>query len=531
MITAGMLLDWIKPLSDATINQRFQPKTIRWAALLPSRESEWDEVLEPNAIAVSDDADHVQKLDPAVAALLVCADAATFIALSESIARDNLLIVQTGFSVEALTAKLQRRIRIIDTWEHDLDRISANRGSYQLMLDLSEAIFGNLITMTDSAYRLIAYTTNMQTDDSITLELIQNGFHGERAIAIFRKNGMYSEWSKQTKTRYTAKGFAKYPIMNYVFTVNGAYFIQMVMTCNAVPYSQGLLDTFNILVAHIKAHIRRCQVAENSLYSKGTQFLSDLIVGKRVPARVITQQMHSLGMSGKEITRLYAIQNAGENTENLEYVAHQISAKIPSCFTITQDSYVYLIACARDMRDGTWHAIEQTLVNSLDLAYVNIAVSGTFAKLQDIHWGVQQTDIAFRYGKQRPYLAHDRLDRDDPFFRFENSLFDYLLFGDDRDINFLRFCLEASVLARIDHERQKHPSDTEVLRSYLKHECSVSETAEALGVHRNTVLNRINALSENEGIDFDDPKVRINLTTLFHLSDLLSKHSETASDK
>lgn len=524
MVTSGMLLDWIQPLSTDIINRHFEQKPIKWIVLLPPRTSEWEAILESNTVFASDDPELLQSLNPTIAAMLVCKDAA---ALPSRFTRENTLIVQTELSKEAFAAVMQKRIRTIESWEHNLDRVSADRGSYQLMLDLSAGIFGNLITMTDSAYRLIGYTTSLTTDDPATLELIRNGFHGEHAVAIFRKNNMFSKWSAQTRTRYTAKGFTKHPIMNYVFTVNGAYFIQMVMTCDTVPYSQGLLDTFNILVAHIKAHIRRSQTFENARYSKGAQFLADLIGGKRVPARVISQQMRNLGMSGKEITRIYAIQNAGDNTENLEYVAHQISAKMPGCFAIPQENYVYLLACARDNQDGTWHAIEQTLINSLDFSFVNIAISGTFTNLQDIHWGVQQTEIAFKFGKGRPYLAHDRLDRDDPFFRFENSLFDYLLFSNERDIRFLQFCLDASVLARIDKDRQKHPSDTEMLRSYLKHECNVSATAEALGVHRNTVLNRISSIAERERVDFDDPKVRINLTTLFHLSDLLGVHEET----
>lgn len=523
MITAGMLIDWIEPLAEKKQNRRFKPKAIRWISILPPHENEWEGLFEPNVLAASNNPESVLALNPATAALLVCEDIE---ALPESFDRENLLIVQTKLSLEAFVAQLQKRVCATYEWEHNLDRVSANRGTYQLMLDLSERILGNMITMTDSAYRLIAYTHNMATDDPLTLELIRNGFHGERAIAVFRKNGLFSQWTAQKKTRYTPNAYTKHPIMNYVFTVNGAYFIQMVMTCNTVPYSQGLLDTFNILVAHIKAHIRRISESDGNSYSQGTQFLSDLISGKHVPERVISQQLRSLGMSGKEVSRLYAIQNAGDNSENLEFVAHQISAKMPSCFAITKENYVYLIACAHDNQDGTWHMVEQTLLNSLDLAYVNVAVSGVFEKLQDIHWGVQQTEIAFRYSKGRPYLAHDRLDREDPFFRFENGLFDYLLFSEERDLDFLRFCLDTSVLAHIDQDRQKHPTDTEVLRCYLKHECSVSVTAEALGVHRNTVLNRISALGETEGIDFDDPKVRINLTTLFHLADLLDRHTE-----
>lgn len=522
MATAGMLLDWIASLSSAVENHRFTTKSVKWVALLPQREDEWGDILEPHAVIASGSMEALSKLDPSIATLLICENAeSTYLETT----RDNMIVAQTDLSPECFVAKLQKRIRRINEWEHNLDLVSANHCSYQVMLYLSEGILGNLITMTDSAYRLIAYTPNLQTDDEKTLELIHNGFHGERAIDTFRKNNLLAQWTSQTKTRYTPARYTKYPILNHVFTVNGAYFLQMVMTCNNVPYSQGLMDTFDILVSHINAHIRRASNSENANYSPGTQFLSDLVGGKHVPNRVIVQQMRSLGISDQEITRLYAIRGTSDGGENLEYVAHLISANIPSCYTVPQEDCVYLIACARSNNDGTWHTIEQALLNSLDLAYVNIAVSGTFKKLQDIHWGVKQTQIAFRYGKNRPYLAHDRLDRDDPFFRFENSLFDYLLFSEERDRTFLRFCLNSSPLAHLDKDRLKFPTDAEMLRSYLKHECSVSMTAEALGVHRNTVLNRISTLSETEDIDFDDPKVRINLTTLFHLSDLLNKSS------
>ena len=63
-----------------------------------------------------------------------------------------------------------------------LDRISAERGSYQEMLDISRDVLGNLITISDSTYRLLAYTPDMPTDDPITNELIEKGFHGERAV-------------------------------------------------------------------------------------------------------------------------------------------------------------------------------------------------------------------------------------------------------------------------------------------------------------------------------------------------------------
>ncbi len=140
----------------------------------------------------------------------------------------------------------------------------------------------------------------------------------------------------------------------------------------------------------------------------------------------------------------------------------------------------------------------------------------------------RQIDIAYKYGKGRPYLAQDRMDRLDSFFRFESSLFDYLLFEEHRDIDLLKFCLRTSVFAHIETSDQKSPSDATVVRCYLKHECSLSSTAEALGVDRNTISNRIGSIAKRGPIDFADPKERLNLITLFHLSDFLEANGNTA---
>ena len=49
------------------------------------------------------------------------------------------------------------------------------------------------------------------------------------------------------------------------------------------------------------------------------------------------------------------------------------------------------------------------------------------------------------------------------------------------------------------------------LTSYLDHESGIAATAEALGVHRNTVTGRIQRIQEILGVDMHDPGVRLAL--------------------
>lgn len=518
MISLGMLLDWVRSLSDKVVSRRFYPEAIEWVDSLPSSADEWPAVVVSGTVVVCDAVAESAALDESVSVIVIGHLDSDEL---EAESRNNTLFANSHYSKQVFASLLQRRILDIRAWEHELDRISAERGSYQEMIDASRDILGNLITVTDSTYRLIAHTTGMSTDDPVTNELIEKGFHGEHALARFREEGAFSKWTKQRKTHYSECGISQYPSMNHVFTLNNAYFIQMVMTCTNVPYSQGLLNTFDILVSHIKAHIRRCQASESKTYAKGAELLLNLIDGKPVPRKVIAQQAKGLGLSGKEESRLYAVREKFKESENLEYLAGAINSTLPGCFVLPKKDIIYIVVCSKGGDDVLRSEVEPALSSLVDFSCVDVAVSGAFPALSDLGMAARQVAIAYKYGKGRPALAHDRLDKADPFFRFETSLFDYLLFEERRNADFLKFCLRTSVLARIEADGQKNPSDVVIVRCYLKHECSPSLTAGALGVHRNTILNRIGSIAKRGPVDFDDPKARLNLIALFHLSDFL----------
>lgn len=55
------------------------------------------------------------------------------------------------------------------------------------------------------------------------------------------------------------------------------------------------------------------------------------------------------------------------------------------------------------------------------------------------------------------------------------------------------------------------PGDRELLAAYLDQESSVTRTADALGLHRNTVTGRVQRIQELLGVDLHDPETRLAL--------------------
>ena len=53
------------------------------------------------------------------------------------------------------------------------------------------------------------------------------------------------------------------------------------------------------------------------------------------------------------------------------------------------------------------------------------------------------------------------------------------------------------------------PELLETLTAYLDHESGIAATADALGLHRNTVSTRVQRVQELLGLDLDDPDTRL----------------------
>lgn len=68
------------------------------------------------------------------------------------------------------------------------------------------------------------------------------------------------------------------------------------------------------------------------------------------------------------------------------------------------------------------------------------------------------------------------------------------------------------LLALADHDREKGTQYFETLRAYLLHERDIPKTAQALIIHRTTLLYRLKKIEPLLGVDLDDPWQRLYLT-------------------
>jgi len=83
------------------------------------------------------------------------------------------------------------------------------------------------------------------------------------------------------------------------------------------------------------------------------------------------------------------------------------------------------------------------------------------------------------------------------------------------------FCQE-TIGALVEYDRTQHTNLVETLAAYFAHNGNLSATAEALFVHRNTLLYRMERIREISGLDLDNPETRLSIQLALRAHRLLS---------
>ena len=98
------------------------------------------------------------------------------------------------------------------------------------------------------------------------------------------------------------------------------------------------------------------------------------------------------------------------------------------------------------------------------------------------------------------------------------GIFKLLMSIEDEEITHEYY--EHTIQAIKDYDKKNNSDLTDVLRSYLKNNGSVKETADELFIHRNTVNYKINKIEELLNMDLSSLDSRLQLSVGFMLKDM-----------
>ncbi len=513
-IFASVMEQHVKRIAET----HFSPRSFTW--LMPC--SIPIQAVSDDSILLVADFDSYSSLASNFRGIVLCKTNKQFDSLR---ALENVLAVLTEKDVEEFSLVAQSEIVSLMNWNAAMDEIIIMRGTYRDLLECAVPVLGNYMTLTDSAFRLVAYTSSLTIDDPITNQFVANGFHDEETVQRFRDAGLIARWNAKAPAQSTAvdRGITKYPVVTHVIRQNGEYLMQLVMSCNRIPCTQALIDLFDIVVGKVRS-MASLQGDVPALRTQGSALLSHLIEGKRYSLAYINLQMQLLQISPDERFRLFTIETT-QDDNSIANLAMKFDFGSPEYLMLLEKKSLHLLVHAspgeiRKVNERVRYTIEDVCKNTPAL----VGASSFFHDLKEVHFAAQQNAIATRYRREseaREDTAHSRNSGPD-FVHFIDVLFDYVVANRERDIDFTRFCMRNSINRELlEADQAHHTNDYELVRVYLENERNISHTASIMGVHRNTVVNRIDRIKRTYGIDFDKYECRNAFMIIYSLDRLI----------
>ena len=405
-------------------------------------------------------------------------------------------------------------------WCFDMDQCLIKHRSIQDLLTLSENIIGNFITISDSAFSLVAYTQGLTCDDEITNRLIEKGYHDQDAIRRFGMNNLMNYWKDADDIYVRKTGIVtQYPMMSKVIHYNNSYYSHVVMLCNNRPPTDGLRDLFRILIDHLMTCFERQWLANNQMPHIYDSLLLELLESSDLSPDMVNAKAKNAGLPAKGsfvLVKVSTDENAGIMLQRL---CNEISSRVPqSRVTLSNDILIALI-----IQSGQGKGIQELMElmqEIMDRYNSSCGISDPFTSLMDIKSAGMQAQIALDAKDCGP-LKTLALPGKKQFSRvrsFTSCYPGYVFSENTKDISVITNSSEYRALEKLqENDSKRGTNNLKLLYYYLINERKASETAKLLHMHRNNVIYRISKIEEIIKLDLEDPDVRLRLLLCFEI--------------
>ena len=432
----------------------------------------------------------------------------------------NMVLFDTDLRPELFFIRVQSIFEKYFDWCTAMDQCLIKHRSIQEILSLSESVIGNYITISDSAFSLVAYTQGLQCTDEITQRLVEKGYHDQDAIDMFKKAKLMNFWKDAEDIYVRDRGLiTSVPMMSKVIHYNNSYYAHVVMLCTRRPPSDGLRDLFRILIEHLMTCFERQWIENNQMPHIYDSLLLDLLESSDLSPETVAQRAKNSGLSVKGSFVLVKVSADDSAGIMLQRLCNELSGRISqSRVTLSSDILIALIPydSKRPMAE-----LEDTLQDIMEKYNASCGISDPFVSLMEIKTAGAQAEIALKSPKHsEPVDLGGQSSKKDctRVCTFSRCYPAYALVNADADVSVIKYSAAYRALDKLrENDVRRGTNNFELLYAYLINERKASETAEIMHMHRNNVIYRIGKISEMTDLDLSDPDVRLRLLLCYEI--------------
>ena len=427
----------------------------------------------------------------------------------------GITVVRGNIGLRELFNKVLRVFVKIAEWRMAMEQSVSKRNGLKDLLDLSEPVFGNFITIQDSTFKLLCYTENIRPPSLVMSRLIKYGYHPPETMELFRKHRRLEQFKMITDVIANRdKVTSENDIVKKTIHLSGSILIMIVMDCCGKPANNATIEMFEILIDYIQNYAD-LDIAQTGGVGGIKALATDILNQSAGSIEEARTRSAYCGYPFDSGFRLYVFTFADDDNVPTAHLIHLLSEVFAESVAFSWRQHILLI-------EFEHHDIDETCKNAIStLGRTDFicGISNEFDCLWHISSAYEQAIIATDISSR---LNHSSKPKNiDRFCRFSNNLIYHVVSASYRaSPGVFENSFIARSLALLREYDDKHRTETaKILRIFLENERSATATASHMHMHRNTVLYHMDKISSLLGLSLDDPETRLQLLLAYRADD------------
>ncbi len=418
-----------------------------------------------------------------------------------------------NFVLECLT-----EIQQITAGMHILVNALFSGNGLQYLVDTATNLFGNPIYVIDLQHKYLAMSAGIVPDNIFFNEESSTGYISTAGIQYIAKKNLNEKVRNYRHAYYHYNKLIEKAMLIDVVEIQGIEIGHVMMLESEHTFHDFDKEFFHRFSKLISMELQKDSAFRRNKGVMYSYFLADLIKHPSKDTNEIRNRLQAMGYNLHETFYIIVIPSFGSSTSDLkgEVILERLRYILSgSIYVIYENTIVFLISRKLDQHLSDYEM--KQLETYLKANSLKAGVSNFFRNLEDTSLFYQQAVSSVLLGLKlkspsaiyyfRDYYLYEMLES----YEFQNSPPASSATYHERKVNSrLQFLIQPGLMKLYLYDKEHGTDFIDTLMEFLRSPGQPSVIAEALHIHKNTLLYRMGKIRQITGCDFVEGEEYMN---------------------